>query len=185
MQNWVGRTVSTPKKPRLRALRAHCAQAMSHAERWALCRVTVRIGCVVGCVAICAARRVVAPRSRYKICIATRIPVARSAHRVARAAACVAALLRRIAAVSHAVSRHKAAPPPRYKICIATHPSGQAMRRCAAARPTPHAQAGGVAAPCWPCRGALLAVSWRSGARPTTLCQDTISCIMTQHQNGQ
>ena len=93
-----------------------CARRALGALSWLIVRSIVapfsRVAARTGSVTRCVTRRVVAPWSRYKICIATQIPAARTAHRVKHAATCVAALLRRIAGRWAPCHDTKAAPPP-------------------------------------------------------------------------
>ena len=138
-QNWVKSTGCTPKGPRAtRTLRPD----RLYAARWALCRVALSAvswppsGRVSGRVARYATGSVITPWSRYKICITTQFPAARTTRRVARLAACVTALLRRVARrwePCHRPCRDtKAAPPPQYKTLYRDTTSGQAGSRTAA-----------------------------------------------------
>ena len=136
---------------------------------WAPCR---------GRVTRCATHRVVDPRSRYKNCIATQIPIAR-----------VVELLRRIAgrwapysSTSPAVSRHKGRPSCHVtNHCIVTPPVAR-PHACTlplaprASRPC-H---GPLLAVSWSCRGALLVVPRLAMRSCALMCQDTIYYIVTQ-----
>ena len=139
-QNWVKCTRCTPKGPRAtRTLRLDRLQA----ARWALCRVALSVvswppsGRVAGRVACYATGSVVAPWSRYKICITTQFPAERTTRRVARLAACRVhcGVCHRAPTSCRSPCRDtKAAPPPQYKTLYRDTPSGQAGAR-AAARP--------------------------------------------------
>ena len=103
-QNWVGYTVRTPKAQAERTLRpgralsAVSQRALGRVPRRVAGRVAARTGCVAGRVA----RRVIAPRSRYKICIATQILATRTACRVVARTSRVAAPV----TIQKIVSRH-------------------------------------------------------------------------------
>ena len=122
-----------------RVHRVHTQVTQAALKLHALGAVSWRTGCRIVAPFGLVARRVVALRSRYKICIATQFPTVRIARCVTRAAECVAVLLRRVVGIlapcSSPCPDTKAAPPPRYKTLYCDTSSGQAPRACAFTRP--------------------------------------------------
>ena len=125
----------------------------------------------------------IAPRSRYKNCIATQTFAASTARRVVTL---LHRVVGRCCAVSQSVSlpilRHKGRPQSRYKICIATHPCGQAMRARAARPARKPALSQLLLVVSWPCSGHIVVVSCLAMRAPMRLCHNTACCIVTQTQ---
>ena len=184
-QNWIECIVHTRMAQSAHALRlgrAHAAGALrlgraySVVSQLALSLVTARLAGLQRHV-VTYARCVVAPRSRYKNCIETQTSAARTARRVARAAARIAVLLHHIVGSWEPYHSRVACcvatqgpPPPRYKICVSTHP-----QRPGHARVLPLAPRA-----CWSCRDAQLVVSCLVKCACTLTCHDTIHCNVTQ-----
>ena len=115
-----------------------------------------------------------APLSRYKVCIATYAPAARTTSHIMSAVACVAALLRHVTGHCCAISQpycvilpHKGCPQPRYKPLYRDSPHGQTTRARATC-PCAHAcRVVALLAVSWGCVMGLLVVSWPPAARPS------------------
>ena len=117
-------------------------------------------------------RCVVAPRSRYKNCITTQTSVARTTHRVARAAARIA---RRWAPYRSHVARCVVTQGrPSATIQNLYHDSPPATRPWARSLPLAPRASRLCRRVSWPYRGLPT-------AHPAQLCHDTIFCIVTQH----
>ena len=132
-----------------------------------------RVAACIGCVARCATHCVVAPRSRYKNCIATQSLLC-ALRAVSRALPCVlqcscaisqgaATLYRNLAALYHSLAAlyRETKGRPLVMIQKLYH---DPLRSGRAHASHPYAQAGRVVAPCWPCHSAtppcLGAAAW-------------------------